>query len=80
MKKLLADFLGIPENNIEEYRFNSEHDLRLEKEHDYGRSYDIITSGGILQPQYKVMDTAQKHYWVNLDELLVFIYNKNQTK
>ena len=77
MKKLLADFLNIKEGDIEIYTFNTENnDFSIETEHDYGRSYPII-KGSIFQPQYQITTKLQqKYYWVNLEELLVFIYNK----
>jgi len=72
MKKILSDFLGLP---IESYTFRQAHDFRIEKEHDYGNSYDVIT-GEVYQPQYEVIDEAQNYHFVDFEELLVFIYNK----
>jgi hypothetical protein len=74
MKKLLADFLNIGKEDIQSYHFDGGYNLSIGSEHDYGRTYNII-EGVIYQPQYIVI-TVKDEYKVNLEELLVFIYNK----
>lgn len=75
MKKLLADFIGIKEEDIEVYKFKStNYDLEYTSD-GYGSSEYI--KGDIYEPQYEVVTKlAERYYWVNLEELLVFIYNK----
>lgn len=74
MKKLLSDFLGIKESDIESYSCVSEHFLSIETETDFGRPYPII-SGDICTPQYRVIiKLTQDIKYVQLEELLVFIY------
>lgn len=86
MKKILASLLGIEEDWIESYNLRILHDLRIEDEYDYGRSYPVIT-GDINSPQWEVTfskvanvkfpngDKKERTY-VNLEELFEFMYSK----
>lgn len=69
MKKLLADYLAIPENMIERYEF-------LQYTHkDEGH-------GGTTEPSYYVtyMKGGMVHScYIYLEDLLVFLYKKTQT-
>ena len=78
MKELLAAFLKIKQEDIETYKFNTNHTLSIGSESDYGREYSII-EGEINEPQYEIITKLpQRYYWVNLEELLVFLYNKKK--
>ena len=78
MKEILAKLLNISENDIESWQLRINHNLSIETEHDFGRSYPII-EGEINQLQYEVITSLKDKYrWIDLEELLTFIYKNKK--
>jgi len=72
MKKLLADFLKIKESDIEKYTITTSHDLSKRWESD------SVIEGLINQPEWEVVTfLPERYHWIQLEDLLVFIYDKN---